>query len=174
ALESLFAGEPQAAEALFRLARAAGRGENRTEEIRLRTVAGGHRQSRWLRLGVMRLDTGRGGEGEPLVLWRLVDITDERRREAEMVRALEAQLGYYEAMPLGLIVAGEDASIEHLNGTVATWLGLSASSLARGLKLTDIVSGDGALLLRALARDAGEAARRIDLDLVREDRKSVV
>ena len=169
ALESLFAGEPQAAEALFRLARAAGRGENRTEEFRLRTVAGGHRQSRWLRLGVMRLDTGRGGEGEPLVLWRLVDITDERRREAEMVRALEAQLGYYEAMPLGLIVAGEDASIEHLNGTVATWLGLSASSLARGLKLTDIVSGDGALLLRALARDAGEAARRIDLDLVCED-----
>jgi two-component system cell cycle sensor histidine kinase/response regulator CckA len=173
ALESLFAGEPQAAEALFRLARAAGRGENRTEEFRLRTIAGGQRQSRWLRLGVTRIGMGQGDENEPLVLWRLVDITDERRREVETVRALEATLGYYESMPLGLMVAGEDASIEHLNGTLATWLGLSAVSLARGLKLTDIVSGDGALLLRALARDADAgAARRIDLDLVCEDGRS--
>lgn len=171
ALESLFAGEPQAAEALFRLARAAGRGENRTEEFRLRSVAGGQRQSRWYRLGVTRLDLG-SGEAEPLVLWRMVDVTDERRREAETLRALEATLGHYEALPLGLMVAGEDASIEHLNGTLATWLGLSASSLAGGLTLTDIVSGDGALLLRALAREAGEATRRIDLDLVREDGRS--
>jgi len=169
ALESLCAGEPQAAEALFRLARAAGRGESRTEEFRLRTVLAGQRQSRWFRLSVSRLDLGRSGEAEPLVVWRMIDVTDDRRREAEAMRALEATLGYYETMPLGLLVAGEDAEIEHLNGTLATWLGLSASSLARGLKLTDIVSGDGALLLRALARDAEHRARRIDLDLVRED-----
>jgi len=172
ALESLVAGEPQAAEALFRLARAAGLGENRTEEFRLRTVTGAHRQSRWFRLSVMRLELERKGAGTPLVLWRMVDITDQRRREAEATRALEATLGFYEAMPLGLIVASEDAGIEHLNGTLATWLGLSASSLARGLVLTDIVSGDGAMLLRALARDATDGARRIDLDLVREDGRS--
>ncbi|MCL4766705.1 MAG: response regulator [Hyphomicrobiaceae bacterium] len=172
ALESLCAGEPQAAEALFRLARAAGRGENRTEEFRLRTVVGGQRHSRWYRLGVTRLEPGSGEDSEPLVLWRMIDVTDERRREAETLRGLEATLGFYEAMPLGLMVAGEDAGIEHLNGTLATWLGLSASSLASGLQLTDIVSGDGAMLLRALARDAGEAARRIDLDLVREDGRS--
>src|SRR5690606_21464683 len=83
ALESLFAGEPQAAEALFRLARAAGRGESRTEEFRLRSVVAGQRQSRWFRLGVSRLELGRSGEGEPLVLWRIIDITDERRRQAE-------------------------------------------------------------------------------------------
>ncbi len=168
ALESLFAGEPQAAEALFRLARAAGRGENRTEEFRLKTVASGQRTSRWYRLGVTRLDH----ESEPLVLWRMIDVTDERRREAETLRALEATLGYYEAMPLGLMVVDEDAGIEHLNGTLATWLGLSASALARGLSLTDIVSGDGALLLRALGREASETARRIDLDLVCEDGRS--
>lgn len=171
ALESLFAGEPQAAEALFRLARAAGRGENRTEEFRLKSVAGGQRQSRWYRLSVARLDGGRSDD-EPLVLWRMIDVTDERRREAETLRALEATLGYYETLPLGLMVAGEDASIEHLNGTLATWLGLSASSLAGGLTLTDIVSGDGALLLRALAREGSETSRRIDLDLVREDGRS--
>jgi len=169
ALESLCAGEPQAAEALFRLARAAGRGESRTEEFRLRTVVAGQRQSRWFRLSVSRLQLGRSGESEPLVLWRMTDVTDDRRREAEAMRALEATLGYYETMPLGLLVAGDDAEIEHLNDTLAKWLGLSASSLARGLKLTDIVSGDGALLLRALARDAEHTARRIDLDLVRED-----
>src|SRR5690606_30725577 len=155
--------------ALFRLARAAGRGESRTEEFRLRSVVAGQRQSRWLRLSVSRLELGRSGESEPLVLWRIIAITDERRRQAETMRALEATLGYYEAVPLGLLVAGEDADIEHLNGTLARWLGLSASSLARGLKLTDIISGDGALLLRALARDVDGTARRIDLDLVCED-----
>ncbi|PZN16919.1 MAG: PAS domain-containing sensor histidine kinase [Proteobacteria bacterium] len=172
ALESLVAGEPQAAEALFRLARAASRGESRTEEFRLRSVSNGQRQSRWFRLSVMRLDMGRKSEGAPYVLWRLMDITDQRRREAEATRALEASLSFYEAMPIGLMVASEDATIEHLNGTLATWLGLSASSLARGLVLTDIISGDGAMLLRALARDATNGAGRIDLDLVREDGRS--
>lgn len=172
ALESLFAGEPQAAEALFRLARAAGRGENRTEEFRLRTVAGGQRHSRWYRLGVTRFEPGRSSDSEPLVLWRMIDVTDERRREAETLRTLEATLGYYESIPLGLMVVGEDAGIAHLNGMLASWLGMSASALARGLKLTDVVSGDGALLLRALAREAGETAGKIDLDLVREDGRS--
>ena len=170
ALESLFAGEPQASEALFRLARAAARNETRTEEVRLRTVVAGQRHSRWFRLEVTPVNTQLGlDETGPVVLWRITDITDERRREVEMLRSLEATLGHYEAMPIGLVVADENAGIEYLNDALANWLGLSAGALVRGLKLTDIVSGDGAVLLRAMARDAGETPQRIDLDLVRED-----
>ena len=170
ALETLFAGEPQAAEALFRLARAAGRNESRTEEVRLRTVVAGQRHSRWFRLGVTAVNTPLGlDETGPVVLWRITDITDERRREVETLRSLEATLGHYEAMPIGLMVTDENAGIEYINDALAHWLGLSAGALVRGLKLTDIVSGDGAVLLRAMARDASETAQRIDLDLVRED-----
>ena len=170
ALETLFAGEPQAAEALFRLARAAGRNESRTEEVRLRTVVAGQRHSRWFRLGVTPVNTPLGlDETGPVVLWRITDITDERRREVETLRSLEATLGHYEAMPIGLMVTDENAGIEYINDALAQWLGLSAGALVRGLKLTDIVSGDGAVLLRAMARDACETAQRIDLDLVRED-----
>jgi two-component system cell cycle sensor histidine kinase/response regulator CckA len=173
ALETLFAGEQQAAEALFRLSRAAGRGESRTEEVRLRTVVAGQRHSRWFRLGVTPLEIPGGiDEDGPAVLWRITEITDERRREVETVRGLEATLSHYEAMPIGLMVADEDTGIEFFNDTLAQWLGLSAASLVRGLKLTDIVSGDGAVLLRALARETNGTPRHIDLDLVREDGRS--
>ncbi len=173
ALEALFAGEPQAGEALFRLTRAAARGEPRTEEVRLRTVTAGQRHSRWYRLGVVPLSMpATAQEDGPVILWRITDITDERRREVETQRSLEATLAHYEATPIGLMVADENAGIQFCNDTLAHWLGLSPGSLVRGLKLTDIVSGDGAVLLRALSREPGDAARRIDLDLVREDGRS--
>ena len=51
-LEELFAGEPQSAEAFFRLNRAAERGEPREEEFYVRPRSLGGRAGRWLRVGV--------------------------------------------------------------------------------------------------------------------------
>ena len=52
-LEELFAGEPDSAQAFFRLNRAAERGEARDEEFYVRARAsGGGREGRWLRVGV--------------------------------------------------------------------------------------------------------------------------
>jgi two-component system cell cycle sensor histidine kinase/response regulator CckA len=169
-LESYFAGEPQAAEALFRLTRAATRGESRTEEFRVRGVLDGQRHSRWYRLSVSRLDMPRGrDELGPLVLWRIIDVSDDRRREADTLRSLEASLAQYESLPIGILSADEDGRIQQVNGMLADWLGLSTESLARGLHLADIASGDAAALLRLLSREVGEVPRKLEIDLIRED-----
>jgi two-component system cell cycle sensor histidine kinase/response regulator CckA len=169
-LETAFSGEPQATEALFRLTRAADRGESREEEFRVQWPTAAPHRPRWYRLGVRRLNFGgRDGRGSHLTLWRLADVSDERGRDAEMRRVAEALLAHYEAMPIGLFVAREDGRIEHLNATLANWLGLSQEKLAAGIELMDVVSGDSAAVVRSLARQATAAPQKIDLDLVSKE-----
>jgi two-component system cell cycle sensor histidine kinase/response regulator CckA len=169
-LETAFSGEPQATEALFRLARAADRGESREEEFQVQGPTAAPHRARWYRLGVSRLDFG-GHKGRPshLTLWRLADVSSERGRDAEMRRAAEALLAHYEAIPIGFFVARDDGRIEHLNATLANWLGLSHEKLAGGIELADVVSRDSATVVRALARQATGALQKIDLDLVSKD-----
>jgi two-component system cell cycle sensor histidine kinase/response regulator CckA len=170
-LEVAFAGEPQAAECLFRLMRAAELGEERTEEFRVRGLESRDRAGRWLRLTVRPLKSGAIAKiGRAASLWQLTDISSERAREAEAVRTLEAEVGRYEAMPIGLIGASLDGRIAHLNATLESWLGLDAGAAPnRELALSDIIAGDGDALLRAALAGAGGEVVRLDLDLVRED-----
>jgi two-component system cell cycle sensor histidine kinase/response regulator CckA len=172
-LETAFSGEPRATEALFRLARAADRGESREEEFCVQAPAVGPHQPRWYRLRTGQLDLGsHDGRRNPLTVWRLADVSDQRRRDAETRRAVEALLTHYEAIPVGLFVAQEDGRIEHLNATLAKWLGLSPEKVAGGVKLTDVLSGDSATLVRSLARQATAGPQTIALDLVREDKRT--
>ncbi|HEX4894364.1 MAG TPA: ATP-binding protein, partial [Hyphomicrobiaceae bacterium] len=168
ALAEAFAGETQAAECLFRLVRAAERGEVRSEEFRVRDAASG-RAGRWLRLSVRPIPKlGTAGAGTSL--WQITDISGDRAREAEAIRGLEAGLAYYERMPVGLLSASADGQITHLNGQLANWLGLDpAAARARTLALSDVIAGSGEALLRTgLLRGRGEPVR-LELDLVRED-----
>jgi two-component system cell cycle sensor histidine kinase/response regulator CckA len=169
ALAEAFAGETQAAECLFRLVRAAERGEVRSEEFRVRDAASPGRSGRWLRLSVRPIPKlGTAGVGTSL--WQITDISGDRAREAEAIRGLEAGLAYYERMPVGLLSASPDGQITHLNGQLANWLGLDlAAARARTLALTDVIAGSGEALLRTgLVRGRGEPVR-LELDLVRED-----
>ena len=170
-LEVAFAGEPQAAECLFRLIRASELGEERTEEFRVRDLDSRNRAGRWLRLTVSPWKSERESKiGRASSLWQLSDISSERAREAEAVRGLEAEIGRYESMPIGLVGASVDGRILHLNATLAKWLGLDSEAAHRPeLALSDIIAGDGDALIRAaLAANGGEALH-LDLDLVGED-----
>jgi len=170
-LEDAFAGEPHAAECLFRLMRAGERGEARTEEFRLRDMDGRGRPARWLRLSV-RPVTGRAlaTETPGVLLWQIADITQDRAREAEAIRGLEAALANYERLPLGLVVASADGRVTAINATLAAWLGLDANAVQnRTLHLDDLIVGGGAALLRSsLVRAKGQPVR-LEVDLVRED-----
>ncbi|MBS0244006.1 MAG: PAS domain-containing protein, partial [Proteobacteria bacterium] len=170
-LETAFAGEPQAAECLFRLIRAAELGEERSEEFRIRDIESRDRTGRWLRLGVRPLSSSsRARADQGSRLWELTDVSSERAQEAEAVRGLEAEIARYEAMPMGLIGAGLDGRIHHLNATIAGWLGLSPDAIhARDLSFSDIIAGDGHSLLRAALSKSDGKTIRLDLDLVRED-----
>ena len=166
-LEESLAGEPQAAECLFRLIRAAERGEIRSEEFRIRDSDARERSARWLRLAVRPLA---GAESHGHVLWQITDISGERAREAEALRGLESTLANYESMPVGLLVASADGTISQLNQTLAGWLGLAPDAVrSRTLRLDDIIVGAGEPLLRSTLQRAKGGPVRIDLDLVRED-----
>ncbi len=178
ALEDALAGEPAAVEAYFRLSRAAERGETRDETFPLSRAidrdpadpgAGDASGGRWYRLGVRPLHSGQLAAvlgRERLTLWTLLDVTSQRALQTENLKALQTSLVHYEQMPAGLLVVDGGGRIEYLNGALAGWLGISPELRSRGLKITDVVSGDGAALLRNVARDIVSTPRPLELDLL--------
>ncbi|MEZ5818046.1 MAG: ATP-binding protein [Hyphomicrobiaceae bacterium] len=170
-LEEAFAGEPLAAECIFRLIRAAELGEIRSEEFRVRDLETRDRAGRWLRVSVRPVGPQAAGRfSGATCLWQIADISGDRASEAEAIRSLESEIGRYESLPVGLLGASLDGRISHLNPTLSSWLGLEAEAArSRELALADVIAGDGDALLRAaLAQSSGEIVR-LELDLVRED-----
>jgi two-component system cell cycle sensor histidine kinase/response regulator CckA len=168
-LEELLAGEPGAAQAFFRLNRAAERAEPWDEEFHVRSHAGSGPAGRWLRIGV-RPVAGTAGQASAgrLTLWQIADVTRERQRERETVSGLEATLAFYDNLPQGLMAVAPDGRIAHVNATLAQWLGLKPDS-GRPLTLRDFVSADAAALIRGAGRAGAARTTRVELDLLRED-----
>ncbi|HWE20247.1 MAG TPA: ATP-binding protein [Hyphomicrobiaceae bacterium] len=170
-LEELFAGEPQSAQAFYRLNRAADRGEAREEEVYVRPGALDHQGGRWLHVSVQPFAAPSGrGQDAPLTLWQVRDVTRERTRELETVTSLRAMLSLYDDLPQGLLAVAADGRIAHINTTLAQWLALRPEA-GRSLTLADVVPPDGAALIRA----AGRSGRitRLDLDLLRDDGRAL-
>src|SRR6185295_17221969 len=168
-LEELFAGAPDTAQAYFRLSRAAERLEGRQEEIYVHPGPLGGRTGRWLNVSVRPFpDTAAGKLRGRLTLWQIDDVTRERMRESETVSGLESTLAFYDGLPQGLLAVLPDGRLAHLNATLAQWLNLSPDP-GRPLTLRDIVSPDGAALIRASGRTGNGRTSRFDLDLLRED-----
>lgn len=171
-LEHVVAASSGGAESLFRLCRAAARGHTRTEDIEVQRDSGplGEVTRRWLRVtvkpfGYVDVPDASGDA----ILWTLSDVTGHRAREAADRHHLEQRQTYLEQIPAGVLIAAGDGRIEFMNDNLAADLGFTAEETENDLRLTDIVAGDGAQLLRALERDADGAAPRIELDLVRKD-----
>jgi two-component system, cell cycle sensor histidine kinase and response regulator CckA len=168
-LEELFAGEPGSAQAYFRLSRAAQRGEARDEEFHVRSRLADGGGGSWLRVAVrpFRLPDGDDDQAR-LTLWQVADVTRERTREIETVSGLESTLAFYDSLPQGLFALTAEGRLAHVNATLSQWLRLRPES-GRLLTLLDIVSGDGAALIRAVGRTPPGRTTRLELDLLRED-----
>jgi two-component system cell cycle sensor histidine kinase/response regulator CckA len=172
ALEEAVAASPGGAESLFRLCRAAACGQTRTEDIEIARGWGLDAEpfTRWLRVTVKPFGhVDAPGAAGDAILWTLTDITGHRAREAANRRHLEQRESYLEQIPAGVLVAGGDGHIEFMNDNLAADLGFAPEETENDLRLTDIVAGDDAQLLRALERDPDGGAPRIELDLVRKD-----
>ena len=149
-LEDIFAGEPEAAEALYRLLRASERGEAGIEEFSIhikpdatkpgKALAGGHPSgkatagkpgkqpatedtTRRLRLAVQPITDKSDGASEPLVVWKFSDVTAERSREVAARQSLELELARNDVLPVGLLRVSVDGRIEKMNHTLGQWLG---------------------------------------------------
>ena len=179
AIEAAVAGDPESAQAYFRLMRAAERGEARREEVRLRITVAAPNRPAWLRLSVRPFpspvrDPADTARRETLVIWTINDITDERTREAQRIGGLEMALSGFDSMPIGFMSIAANGSVAHVNATFESWLGYDAGALrSRAAQLTDLAGDDGAKVLARLASETDAGRRSIDLDLPREDGRVV-
>lgn len=168
ALEALLAAEPAAAEALFRLSRAADRGESGAEELYIADRAQVHVAERWLRVSIKPVELPGAGR-VPVRIWRIEDVTAARSRLVATVEVLESRLGRYADTPVGLLNADASGRVVEVNERLAGWLGYANPSRIGELRLSDLIADGGAHVVTSLQPAADGGAHRIDLDLVCEN-----
>jgi two-component system, cell cycle sensor histidine kinase and response regulator CckA len=162
-VERVFIGNPDVSEAVFRLLKAAREGKRQQEEVRLAGTDGAH--GRWLRMRVRPL--GQGKREAKYAVWSIADITRDRERQEDVFKELQHAIEYLDHAPCGFFSVNASGEIAYVNATLANWLDYDLAEIGSGgLKLTDIVSGDGAALLTSIAPMPGEVTTEVfDIDL---------
>jgi two-component system, cell cycle sensor histidine kinase and response regulator CckA len=162
-VERVFIGDADASEAIYRMLKAAREGKRLQEEVRVAGIKG--RPARWLRLRVRPL--GEEGRARRLTVWSLSDVTRERERQENVFQELQHAIDYLDHAPAGFFSVNTAGDVVYLNATLANWLDQDLAQVGSGgLKLSDLVAGDGAALLTTLRAAAGEIKTEVlDLDL---------
>jgi two-component system, cell cycle sensor histidine kinase and response regulator CckA len=160
-VERVFIGDTDASEAIYRLLKAAREGKRLQEEVR---IASAQRPARWLRMKVSPLGTKKRSG---LTVWSLSDVTRDRERQENVFQELQHAIDYLDHAPAGFFSADSNGDVVYLNATLANWLDQDLAQVGSGgLKLADLVSGDGAALLTTLRAAPGEVKTEVvDLDL---------
>ncbi|MEO1794719.1 MAG: histidine kinase dimerization/phospho-acceptor domain-containing protein, partial [Pseudomonadota bacterium] len=165
-LEDAFNPDPDANATLFRLSRAVERNRARTEDIYLPARAG-LGAGRWLRVSARPFaDATPDAELRGAAMWSLTDITRDKTLEAQARAGLEDELGVYQQMPAGFLVASTDGRLQYTNAYLKSALGLAAEDTDREWMIADLAAGDGAELLTSLANADASGSQCIELDLV--------
>ena len=90
-------------------------------------------------------------------MWTIADVTRDRERQENIFQELQHAIDYLDHAPAGFFSVDADGDIVYLNATLADWLDHDLAQVGSGgLKLADIVSGDGAVA----ADDDRAGARR--------------
>src|SRR5215471_4616498 len=170
-VERVFIGDPEVSEAIYRLTKAAREGRRLQEEVRL--PGHGSEPARWLRLRVRPL-AERGREARSTV-WTVADVTRDRERQENVFQELQHAIDYLDHAPAGFFSVDAGGEIVYLNATLAGWLDYDLAQFGSGgLKLADIVTGEGAALLTTLPAAPGEVKTELlDLDLKNRAGRSV-
>jgi two-component system, cell cycle sensor histidine kinase and response regulator CckA len=162
-IERVFIGDPDVSEALYRLLKAAREGRRLQEEVRVAGLRG--EPARWLRLRVRPL--GADKREARLTVWAIADVTRERERQENIFQELQHAIDYLDHAPAGFFSVDAGGEIGYLNATLASWLDHDLAQVGSGgLKLADIVAGDGAVLLTALSGAPSDVKTEVlDIDL---------
>ncbi|MGQ0680900.1 cell cycle histidine kinase CckA [Bradyrhizobium sp.] len=162
-VERVFIGNPDVSEAVFRLLKAAREGKRQQEEVRIAGADGSH--GRWLRLRVRPL--GDAKRTAKYAVWSIADITRDRERQEDVFQELQHAIEYLDHAPCGFFSVNPAGDIVYVNATLANWLDHDLAEIGSGgLKLADIVSGDGASLLTSIVPAPGEVKTEVfDIDL---------
>jgi two-component system cell cycle sensor histidine kinase/response regulator CckA len=162
-VERVFMSDPGVSEAVYRLLRAGREGRRLQEEVRV----GGHKgePGRWLRMRVRPLADGKR---QPLMtVWSLSDVTRELERQENVFQELQHAIDYLDHAPAGFFSVDAEGNLSYLNATLAEWLDHDLAQVGSGgLRLGDIVAGEGAALVTTLAGAPGDVKTEIlDIDL---------
>jgi two-component system cell cycle sensor histidine kinase/response regulator CckA len=162
-VERVFIGNPDVSEAVFRLLKAAREGKRQQEEVRIAGTDGNH--GRWLRMRVRPL--GDSKRENKYAVWSIADITRDRERQEDVFQELQHAIEYLDHAPCGFFSVNPAGDLVYVNATLANWLDHDLAEIGSGgLKLTDIVSGDGASLLTSIPPVPGEVKTEVfDIDL---------
>ncbi len=162
-VERVFIGNPDVSEAVFRLLKAAREGKRQQEEVRITAAEGG--QGRWLRMRVRPL--GQTKRHARYAVWSIADITRDRERQEDVFQELQHAIEYLDHAPCGFFSVNPEGSLVYVNATLANWLDYDLAEIGSGgLKLADVVSGDGASLLTSIVAVPGEVRTEVfDIDL---------
>ena len=162
-VERVFIGDADASEAIYRLLKAAREGKRSQEVVRIAGVRG--RPPRWLRFKIRPLGDSR--RQARLTVWSLTDVSRERERQENVFQELQHAIDYLDHAPAGFFSVDAKGDIVYLNKTLANWLDQDLAQVGSGgLKLADLIWGDGAALLTTLQAAPGEVKTEVlDLDL---------
>jgi len=166
----LFVNQSEAAEAIYRLSRAAREGRHVYEDVRLtrnfdgREIAAG--KPVWYRVEVRALPQNED-TNQALVVWNVRDITADRDKQENIYLELQRAIDYLDHAPAGFFSADSEGRIQYINSTLADWLGFDLAEFEPGdVRLDQIVRGDGASLLMGGRSDGEIRTEIIDIDLV--------
>jgi two-component system, cell cycle sensor histidine kinase and response regulator CckA len=162
-VERVFMGDPGVSEAVYRLLKAAREGRRAQEEVRINAHKG--ESGRWLRIRVRPL--GEGKRESRMTVWSLADVTRDLERHENVFQELQHAIDYLDHAPAGFFSAEANGNVVYLNATLANWLDYDLAQVGSGgLKLDDIVAGEGAALLTTLAAVPGDVkTETLDIDL---------
>src|SRR5437660_3892749 len=162
-IERVFIGNADVSEAVFRLLKAGREGKRQQEEVRIAGTEGTH--GRWLRMRVRPLGASR--REAKYSVWSIADITRDRERQEDVFKELQHAIEYVDHALCGFFSVNPASDVIYVNATLANWLDYDLAEIGNGgLKLTDIVSGDGASLLTSIVPAPGEVKTEVfDIDL---------
>ncbi|MGB3864528.1 MAG: PAS domain-containing protein, partial [Xanthobacteraceae bacterium] len=163
-VERVFIGNPDVSEAVFRLLKASREGKRLQEEVRVAGADGG--PGRWLRMRVRPLDAG-DKRNAKFSVWSIADITRDRERQEDVFQELQHAIEYLDHAPCGFFSVDAQGELVYVNATLANWLDHDLAEIGSGgMKLGDIVAGDGAALLTSIVPAPGEVRTEVfDVDL---------
>ncbi len=168
-LDVAFGSETAPTEALFRLTRAAAKGQPWRESFETRGKPG---EPRHICISCKPLNlAGQERDMGPLVSWTVSDITTERAADLRRLAGLQVAAGFFDQSPAGLLSVDAAGVVRHSNATFLSWIGRqqNADDQARVLKLADLLPQDSIDLLRQAALGAATGVQSIDLDVTARD-----
>ncbi|MGE4248411.1 MAG: cell cycle histidine kinase CckA [Parvibaculaceae bacterium] len=171
-IENIYAGYPEVAQHIYRLAQLVRERRAGVEEIRLNagSSAAGAKANEpvWIRISVSPIAAEAGGG---LSLWRHQDISADRVKQEGAFAHLQYIINYLDQAPAGFFSADAEGRIAYINATLAEWLGLDLEATTGGaLTLKDLVAEAGEKLLSRIA-PAGETVLTevFDIDMKTRD-----